>query len=227
MTPSPGMTSTGCGRSTATRRRRVSRITSARFSSNPRSPDQAVLQRGRAHLDPFGGLFTVPYRALKLRRRGGASGLKPGYFLDGIKYLHAMERVISTPRCSTSSNVRARPHDKLNCSFSAGPPRQAPRPGLRRALALGRWLRQIWRHIRRHVWREFRVIWLRDRRLRHSNLLFDGQPMLGSVCSTTLWRGLPGSPRQVRPRRDGDRRGLGHQEHVADTLINMKMTAIG
>nr|WP_234835725.1 hypothetical protein [Sinorhizobium meliloti] len=38
----------------------------------------------------------------------------------------------------------------------------------------GRWLRQIWRHIRRHVWREFRVIWLRDRRLRHSNLLFDG-----------------------------------------------------
>ncbi|EHK79089.1 hypothetical protein SM0020_05190 [Sinorhizobium meliloti CCNWSX0020] len=34
---------------------------------------------------------------MKLRRRGGASGLKPGYFLDGIKYLHAMERVISTP----------------------------------------------------------------------------------------------------------------------------------
>ncbi|XWQ67261.1 hypothetical protein RV996_18425 [Sinorhizobium meliloti] len=35
------------------------------------------------------------------------------------------------------------------------------------------WLRQIWRHIRRHVWREFRVIGLRDRRGRHSDLLFD------------------------------------------------------
>lgn len=36
-----------------------------------------------------------------------------------------------------------------------------------------RWLRKIWRHIRRHVWREFRVIGLGDRRGRHSDLLFD------------------------------------------------------
>ncbi|MDW9578870.1 DNA methylase N-4 [Sinorhizobium meliloti] len=47
--------------------------------------------------DPFGGLFTVPYRALKLGRKGRASELNPGYFLDGIKYLQAMEREISTP----------------------------------------------------------------------------------------------------------------------------------
>ena len=47
--------------------------------------------------DPFGGLFTVPYRALKLGRRGRASELNPGYFLDGIKYLQAMEREVSTP----------------------------------------------------------------------------------------------------------------------------------
>lgn len=47
--------------------------------------------------DPFGGLFTVPYRALKLGRRGRASELNPGYFLDGIKYLEAMEREVSTP----------------------------------------------------------------------------------------------------------------------------------
>jgi DNA modification methylase len=47
--------------------------------------------------DPFGGLFTVPYRALKLGRRGRASELNPGYFLDGIKYLQAMEREIATP----------------------------------------------------------------------------------------------------------------------------------
>ncbi len=36
-----------------------------------------------------------------------------------------------------------------------------------------RWLRQIWRHIRRHVWWEFRVIGLGDRLDRHSDLLFD------------------------------------------------------
>ncbi|MQW26797.1 hypothetical protein [Sinorhizobium meliloti] len=42
-----------------------------------------------------------------------------------------------------------------------------------------RWLGQIWRHIRRHVWREFRVIGLRDRRRRHSDLLFDGATDVG------------------------------------------------
>lgn len=52
---------------------------------------------GELVFDPFGGLFTVPYRALKLGRQGRASELNPGYFLDGIKYLEAMEREISTP----------------------------------------------------------------------------------------------------------------------------------
>ena len=47
--------------------------------------------------DPFGGLFTVPYRALKMGRRGRASELNPGYFMDGIKYLEAMERETSMP----------------------------------------------------------------------------------------------------------------------------------
>ncbi|MBX4872681.1 DNA methylase N-4 [Rhizobium bangladeshense] len=53
--------------------------------------------KGELVFDPFGGLFTVPYRALKLGRHGRASELNPGYFLDGIKYLQAMEREISTP----------------------------------------------------------------------------------------------------------------------------------
>ncbi|WP_085026860.1 hypothetical protein [Ensifer aridi] len=36
------------------------------------------------------------------------------------------------------------------------------------------WLFDRWlRHIRRHVWREFRVIRLRNRGRRHSGLLFD------------------------------------------------------
>ena len=53
--------------------------------------------KGELVFDPFGGLFTVPYRALKLGRRGRASELNPGYFLDGIKYLEAMEREIAIP----------------------------------------------------------------------------------------------------------------------------------
>lgn len=42
--------------------------------------------------DPFGGLMTVPVRALKLSRRGRAVELNPGYYLDGVKYLQAEER---------------------------------------------------------------------------------------------------------------------------------------
>jgi DNA modification methylase len=42
--------------------------------------------------DPFGGLFTVPVRALAAGRRGRAVELNPGYFLDGVKYLQAEER---------------------------------------------------------------------------------------------------------------------------------------
>jgi DNA modification methylase len=52
---------------------------------------------GETVFDPFGGLFTVPYRALKLGRKGRASELNAGYFLDGVKYLEAMEREVSTP----------------------------------------------------------------------------------------------------------------------------------
>ncbi|HEY3559630.1 MAG TPA: DNA methyltransferase [Kribbella sp.] len=47
--------------------------------------------------DPFGGLFTVPLRALKAGRRGRAVELNPGYFLDGVKYLEAEERRADTP----------------------------------------------------------------------------------------------------------------------------------
>ncbi len=41
--------------------------------------------------DPFGGLFTVPVRALALGRRGRAAELNGGYFLDGVKYLEMEE----------------------------------------------------------------------------------------------------------------------------------------
>lgn len=47
--------------------------------------------------DPFGGLGTVPLRALKLGRKGRSSELNPGYFLDSVKYLEAEERSQDMP----------------------------------------------------------------------------------------------------------------------------------
>ena len=47
--------------------------------------------------DPFGGLFTVPLRALKLGRRGRAVELNPAYFLDGVQYLQAHDHGTSLP----------------------------------------------------------------------------------------------------------------------------------
>lgn len=54
-------------------------------------------EKGELVYDPFGGLFTVPMRALKLGRRGRAAELNAGYFLDGVKVLEATERALSVP----------------------------------------------------------------------------------------------------------------------------------
>jgi DNA modification methylase len=47
--------------------------------------------------DPFGGLQTVPMRALKLGRRGRGVELNSGYFVDGVRYMQVTEREIATP----------------------------------------------------------------------------------------------------------------------------------
>lgn len=47
--------------------------------------------------DPFGGLMTVPYRALKLGRKGRASELNSAYFFDGVQYLLAAEKEVAMP----------------------------------------------------------------------------------------------------------------------------------
>jgi hypothetical protein len=47
--------------------------------------------------DPFGGLGTVPLRALKLGRKGRSSELNTGYFLDSVKYLEAEENKQALP----------------------------------------------------------------------------------------------------------------------------------
>lgn len=53
--------------------------------------------RGELVFDPFGGLFTVPFRALKRGRRGRAVELSAAYFMDGVKYMEAAERELSMP----------------------------------------------------------------------------------------------------------------------------------
>lgn len=58
---------------------------------------QRFSNAGELVFDPFGGLFTVPYRALKLGRKGRAAELSTAYFMDGVRYLQAAEREISMP----------------------------------------------------------------------------------------------------------------------------------
>lgn len=53
--------------------------------------------KGDLVFDPFGGLGTVPYRAVKLGRKGRCVELNPGYFLDSLKYLRAAERELNMP----------------------------------------------------------------------------------------------------------------------------------
>ena len=52
---------------------------------------------GELVYDPFCGLGTVPYRALKLGRKGQGSELNTQYFLDSVQYLQAMEHEIEMP----------------------------------------------------------------------------------------------------------------------------------
>ncbi len=57
--------------------------------------------------DPFGGLFTVPVRALHAGRRGRAVELNGGYFLDGVKYLQAEENRKAMPSLFDVEQVSA------------------------------------------------------------------------------------------------------------------------
>lgn len=57
------------------------------FDSNP----------GDVVYDPFGGLMTVPLRAMMKGRVGWASELNPGYFADGVRILREHEAQRSAP----------------------------------------------------------------------------------------------------------------------------------
>jgi len=62
--------------------------------------DRCILQftnKDETVLDPFGGIMTVPYRALKFKRKGIGFELNKAYFMDGSSYCAAMEAEISIP----------------------------------------------------------------------------------------------------------------------------------
>lgn len=52
---------------------------------------------GETVYDPFGGIMSVPYRAILKGRRALACELSPRYFMDGAHYLQAAEREMSMP----------------------------------------------------------------------------------------------------------------------------------
>ena len=52
---------------------------------------------GEVIFDPFGGLMTVPYRAIKLGRRGIGVELNGDYFEDGVRYLRCAEQEVLVP----------------------------------------------------------------------------------------------------------------------------------
>lgn len=52
---------------------------------------------GETVFDPFGGLMTVPYCAVKLGRRGVGVELNPGYWRDGVSYVRAAAEHVSAP----------------------------------------------------------------------------------------------------------------------------------
>jgi DNA modification methylase len=54
-------------------------------------------EKGDVVFDPFGGLMTVPYRAVLKGRYGMATELSAPYFSDGVGYLAAAENEMSIP----------------------------------------------------------------------------------------------------------------------------------
>ena len=69
------------------------------------NPDELVY-------DPFGGLMTVPYRAIRLGRRGLGVELNPDYFEWGVRYLEDAEAERSAPTLFDMLEIEAAPVDE-------------------------------------------------------------------------------------------------------------------
>lgn len=54
-------------------------------------------QEGETVYDPFGGLMTIPLRAVRLKRFGLGCELSPSYWADGVRYVEAMEKKLAIP----------------------------------------------------------------------------------------------------------------------------------
>jgi hypothetical protein len=65
---------------------------------------------GDVVLDPFGGLMTVPFRAILKGRYGKGWELNPTYFLDGASYCKAAESKVKVP---TLFDMISNPENKL------------------------------------------------------------------------------------------------------------------
>jgi len=63
--------------------------------------------------DPFGGLFTVVVRALKLKRRGHAVELKTEYFRDGVRYARAADEEVAMPSLFDLAGVQGENGERL------------------------------------------------------------------------------------------------------------------
>lgn len=62
--------------------------------------DRLIVQHsmeGELVLDPFAGLMTVPYCAVRLKRRGLGIELSPVYFAEGARYLAAAAEQVDVP----------------------------------------------------------------------------------------------------------------------------------
>ena len=63
--------------------------------------------RGDLVFDPFGGLGTVPYCAVKLGRKGRCVELNPDYFRDSLRYLRKAERDALAPTLFEMEGLRS------------------------------------------------------------------------------------------------------------------------
>ena len=67
---------------------------------------------GELVLDPFGGLMTVPYRAVKLGRCGYGVELNPPYWQAGVQYLKEAEYKATVPSLFDVLNEKTEPSQK-------------------------------------------------------------------------------------------------------------------
>jgi DNA modification methylase len=54
--------------------------------------------KGETVLDPFGGLFSTPYKAIELGRRAISVELNTEYFNDGLFYIKGLLNKLNMPK---------------------------------------------------------------------------------------------------------------------------------